>query len=745
MIEYSFDNIPLVLRNRKQWIVWREELNEKNELTKVPYQAKNPKQKAGSTLELTWSTFEDATKAYSHKENKLDGIGFCFNGDRIFGIDLDGLFNKDQSTDPIFKSVLELTKDTYREISPSGEGIHCIFRCDEEPFNTGKSAKWNNNGTKKEVAIFCRGKYFTFTGKVWGESKDIATLPADEVRSVIESYLPKKEPQAPVKKGSLSLGDKEILNNARAAKNGQKFSDLYDRGNWEAYYPSQSEGDSGLAALLLFYSQDVGQVSRMMQASALNRGKWGKQPGYLTATIEKARSCVRETYSMGTYREVQPSEAPEELEEITEEEMRQIQDKNAQQFKELPDLPEGFFRDYVRYGERMSYAYPAYHFGTALALVSLVAGRKVVMQSTGATIYPNVFVLIVGQTSTSGKSTACDLMYNNFFGIVQQPGVVEDLTKKMSPQGLLQRLSKCATRLWYYDECSEFFSDIQNRWAESLESIMCSVYDGRSVSYGLSEGKGKTDEYRAQNVFLTCLWNTTTSEMETRAKWEAVTNGFLPRWMFFWCHTENKPRKNREITAEDIAERTALEVRLQKLRGVLMKIPGDGMIRFKPHDLIESWKLDDNLKHLGKDDELHRIASARLVPQAYKIAVLFSLMDEDVPIESGLYPLDLKIPDQYAKLAIQISEDYLRPRLMYVIELSRNNDTKNLQNQVIRALTQKFNGCAKRSAIMKETKMNKRNFNETIESLVESETLEEKMMKGTGGRNGIVLKLISSH
>jgi hypothetical protein len=515
-------------------------------------------------------------------------------------------------------------------------------------------------------------------------------------------------------------------------------------------YKSDSEADMALASILSFYTgNDAAQMERIMRSSGLSRKKWDENAGYLPRTIEAAIAMTTTTYNpvyrSNGWKEPEP-EQPRET--ITEAQIQAYREEHIRSFSELPELPDGFFKEYMAYGTRMSYAYPAFHLANALALVSLIAGRKVCMKSTGATIYPNVFVACIGPTSTSGKSTACDMMFDQFFGLIRKEQALEELTKKMSPAGLLERLSAIPTRLWYYDECSEFFSDIANRWAESLESILCSVYDGRAVSYGLAKGKGKVDEYRAKDVFLTCLWNTTDSEMERRAQWSHVTNGFLPRFMWFWCHSKNLPRLNREISKEDLAARDELYKKIQRVRTVLdnpkLAHMPDSRIIFKPHDAVENWKLDDDLKHLDKDKEMHRIATARLMPQAYKIAVLFSLMDEDAitMIENNVvFPMSLKIPDKYADLAIDICEHYLRPRLEYLMDLSKNNDTKNLQIQVIRCL-QNHEGIAKKSLVQHETHINKRNFDETILSLEESETIEVFEAPATGGRKGQVLKLL---
>ncbi len=52
------DNIPVELREKRQWVVWRYEQREKKR-TNVPYSART-KRKASSTKAHTWSSFEEA-------------------------------------------------------------------------------------------------------------------------------------------------------------------------------------------------------------------------------------------------------------------------------------------------------------------------------------------------------------------------------------------------------------------------------------------------------------------------------------------------------------------------------------------------------------------------------------------------------------------------------------------------------------------------------------------------------------
>jgi hypothetical protein len=177
--------------------------------------------------------------------------------------------------------------------------------------------------------------------------------------------------------------------------------------------------------------------------------------------------------------------------------------------------------------------------------------------------------------------------------------------------------------------------------------------------------------------------------------------------------------------------------------------PQDRII-FVPSDVIENWKMKDLETH-GKmtvEDEAHRQVTSRLVPQCYKIAMNLAMVDERIlsvieATPSKQYPKRLIMPGDIAELAIKICEQFLRPRLNYVVELSKCNDQKNLQIQVIKVLT-KHNGIASRSKIQRDTKMNKRNFDETILSMEESGQIEVLEEKSDGGRPVMIIKQLST-
>jgi len=95
MVKMSIDAaaIPLALRERNQWVVWRYETRHEKR-TKVPLDAKTG-QHASVSEPATWTTFEKALAAFEASET-LSGISYVFCADDPFcGIDVDDCLDEE--------------------------------------------------------------------------------------------------------------------------------------------------------------------------------------------------------------------------------------------------------------------------------------------------------------------------------------------------------------------------------------------------------------------------------------------------------------------------------------------------------------------------------------------------------------------------------------------------------------------------------------------------------------------------
>ena len=274
----QYKNIPESLKKLNQWVCFKLEYNKKKgKYDKIP---KDPKTgyNAKANDPSTWSDYQTAVNAVS--KYGFDGIGIEFaNG--IFGVDLDNVV-KDGKLTPEAQDIIK-TLDSYTEYSPSGTGVHILCKGTIPP----------KDRRKGNVEMYSEGRFFTVTGNVLGEVKEVQERTA-QAAAVHAKYLKREEPKAnnqPMP--DLSLSDSELISKAMNAKNGHIFRALWN-GDISGY-PSHSEADLALCNLLAYWTN--GNAYRMdvlfRQSGLYREGKWNERHGadtYGNMTINKALS-----------------------------------------------------------------------------------------------------------------------------------------------------------------------------------------------------------------------------------------------------------------------------------------------------------------------------------------------------------------------------------------------------------------------------------------------------------------------
>jgi primase-polymerase (primpol)-like protein len=257
--------IPAELRALDQWVVWRREVVNGRK-TKVPYQAAAPDSRASSTDARTWASFDVAVDAVGR--GLAAGVGFVFTAsDPFCGIDLDETTDESQRIIDLLAS--------YTELSLSF-GAHVIVRA-ELP----DGARHRNGG----LELYDRGRFFVMTGAHIGGTPPTIEERQGEVERVLAEYLPGRTP-TPRRAQPLDLDDRDLLERAYAARNGDALRRLYEGDT--AGYPSASEADLALCARLAFWTgRDAARIDSLFRGSALMRAKW-ERADYREATITRA-------------------------------------------------------------------------------------------------------------------------------------------------------------------------------------------------------------------------------------------------------------------------------------------------------------------------------------------------------------------------------------------------------------------------------------------------------------------------
>lgn len=288
-----YEFIPEELKRLKNWVCWKAEPDPKvhSGIKKIPINPYTGGQ-AMSNNPDTWSDFETAVRVSSD----LAGIGFVFDGNGYFGVDLDDMPEaleqfKNGSYDNVIGEFVYGLK-SYTELSNSGNGIHIICK--------GKLPEGARR--RGSIEMYEKGRFFVMTGNYCSEFIDISDC-TESVKPLHERYLaqqkspPEKTNNSPAV--PLSLSASEIVEKARGSQNGAKFDALY-KGDITGY-SSQSEADMALCNLLAFWcGGDISSMDCIFRSSGLMREKWDrKQSGstYGMLTLKKAAESCNAAYS----------------------------------------------------------------------------------------------------------------------------------------------------------------------------------------------------------------------------------------------------------------------------------------------------------------------------------------------------------------------------------------------------------------------------------------------------------------
>ena len=276
-------NLPEEIRLLPQWVCWCGD--------KVP---KNPKTggNAQSNNADSWASFEDAIKAC--EIFGFDGVGFMFRkGGGYFGVDLDHCQENKAFRDEFVDGL-----QSYNEYSRSGTGLHIIC----------KGVLPDGSRRKGGVEMYSEGRYFICTGNIYNPKYSEIVDCTESIKPLHQKYLPPEVKKNQCSRVSdISMNDAELIEQARASKNGILFDMLYG-GFWEGVYSSQSEADLALCNMLAFWAGcNGGVMDRMFRASVLMRSKWDERHGaktYGAITIEKAIAGCSSIYEPNKMLEV---------------------------------------------------------------------------------------------------------------------------------------------------------------------------------------------------------------------------------------------------------------------------------------------------------------------------------------------------------------------------------------------------------------------------------------------------------
>lgn len=274
----------------KRWVNWKFE-TVGGKLTKIPYYSKT--KKSSSTDSSTWKTYEKAELDLDNGSNKFNGIGIVFTSDQnLLGIDIDHCLVEKLVVHEQ-KSVIERfiqEADTYTEISPSKTGLHLFL-------HVTKPLQLTSN-KKAPFEVYTSGRYFTVTGDVYEQEKNVRTVTPEEALRLLSIIGYPWNKEVSINSTTEKFTDNVVLEKMFSARNGSEVKALYN-GDTSANKGDESSADLSLVGSLAFWTgRNASQIERIWLASPLgSREKTQKRKDYRDRTIQKAISECKDVYT----------------------------------------------------------------------------------------------------------------------------------------------------------------------------------------------------------------------------------------------------------------------------------------------------------------------------------------------------------------------------------------------------------------------------------------------------------------
>ncbi|HEX2242025.1 MAG TPA: hypothetical protein VHK27_01965 [Gammaproteobacteria bacterium] len=390
----NYANIPAELRQFNQWIVWRIEPDEDGKPTKVPYSVSG--HKASVTNNAHWSSFDQAVKTSLNGGN-YNGIGFVLTeADPFTFIDLDDPFAtnpngtpKHKQPDKIVESQIRIYNEfaSYAERSPSGSGLHIIVK-----------GKVPSGRRRNAVEVYSNERYMTVTGDVY---RNAPIVDANGTLQALWLEMAKDAGElAAYYAGTLeeSCTDQEVIQRALAASNSEKFKNLYN-GQWQLYYPSQSEADFALVDMLAFFTKSKAQITRIFRSSALGERKKAQRDDYMRYMLDR---CFDRTLPPVDIDNLQ-NQIAEVVAESKRKKKEPVEQSTTVQTPKAYTVPPGLL------GEIAQFIYaaaprpvPEIALVGAIGLMCGIVGRCYNVSGTGL----NQYVLLLAPTGTGKEAIA---------------------------------------------------------------------------------------------------------------------------------------------------------------------------------------------------------------------------------------------------------------------------------------------------------------------------------------------------
>ena len=376
----------------------------------------------------------------------------------------------------------------------------------------------------------------------------------------------------------------------------------------------------------------------------------------------------------------------------------------AKRYLSIEDLPEGWLKDYAKFAYPLTEAPLQFHIATGLIILSTALGRNVYMQEGATNYYPNLYIVVVGASGSSKKSTATGMAFK-FLNKLESSIV---LGSTGSLEAIQEAFQSNYCHCIVCDELRMITDNEEKSYGKGLVTFLTSIWGGQD-EYRIDRKNIPEDKRILHNPTMNLICSTTPEWMQLK---EAdVLGGFLGRFLPI-CANESDKRLLPRRQPIDQVMFNSLFNRLKEIRDIKNKVYIWNEEAGKIFDGLYK-ELDENFK---KEKNISQIRPywSRIDTHIRKLAMIF-----DIASTNPTYTIT-KDNLTRSYLMMEVITDYYRDMLG---SLSFSWADKKEQ-QIVEALKKAAPNGIKHAEVMRSFHLKSKDMEVLMNTLQEKEIIE---------------------
>jgi hypothetical protein len=364
-------------------------------------------------------------------------------------------------------------------------------------------------------------------------------------------------------------------------------------------------------------------------------------------------------------------------------------------------LPEGILRDYVALWVPTTDAPLIYHIGGALAVVSTLLGKRIYLPYGGIPLYPNLWVLILGPSSSFRKSTIVGKAQATIGDFEPTAIFPEDFSRER----FLEHLSEHPQGLLVSSEFGNMLALFSRDYMTGTKEMLSHLYD--SPPKYTRVVKDRTLEI--DNPVISFFAASQTDWFQNKVHESDMRGGFLARFVFISASA--KPESIAFPPEPDAQAKDTLYAGLKSLAEVNGAVELEATARLR----YEKWFRAHD-KELDVDPKKGTLSPfwARLSSIALKLAMIFQVARDQT----------LLITDDTMNRALQMT-DRLKPSLREVMKAMVFSKEMRQRQEVLDAIHEAGTSGITRRDLLRKLSLLLEDLKPLIDSLKEEGAIRE--------------------